>query len=52
MKMAEVKEQIIIPDGATASLDNNLLTIKGEKGEISRVFSHPKINFSVNTNIR
>jgi len=51
MKMAEVKEQITIPEGVTASFEQDTLTIKGEKGEISRVFSYPKINLSVNSNI-
>ena len=51
MKIAEVKEQITIPEGVTASVDNGTLTIKGEKGELARVFSHPKINLIVNSNV-
>ena len=50
MNIKEVKEQVAIPEGVTASLDANVLTIKGEKGENSRVFSHPKIDFKVNGN--
>ena len=49
--IAELKEQIKIPDGVSATLDNNIITIKGEKGEISRTFSHPKINIKINENI-
>ena len=47
-KMAEIKEQIPIPEGITASFDNKLLTIKGEKGEVSRAFIHPKIDIKIN----
>ena len=47
----EVKEQINLPDGVTATLENNILTIKGEKVELSRTFSHPKINIKMNGNV-
>jgi len=46
----EVKEQIALPEGVTASFDNNILTIKGEKGELSRTFTHPKIVIKLNGN--
>ena len=48
--ISEVKEQITIPEGVTAQLENNLLKIKGEKGEISRVLTHPKINIKLQNN--
>lgn len=52
MNIKEVKEQITIPEGVTASFDdNNILTIKGEKGEMSRDFSYPKIDLKVNGNV-
>lgn len=51
MKIAEVKEKIIIPEGVTASIENDILTIKGEKGEVSRVFIYPKIDLKVNGNV-
>jgi large subunit ribosomal protein L6 len=51
VKMAEIKEQIQIPEGVSASLENKLLTIKGEKGEISRAFIHPKIDIKINDKI-
>ena len=51
VRIAEMKEQIKIPEGITATIENNLLTIKGEKGELSRVFSHPKINIKVAGNV-
>jgi len=48
MNIQEVKEQIKFPEGVTATFENNNLTIKGEKGEISRFFSHPKILIKLN----
>jgi large subunit ribosomal protein L6 len=50
-KIQEIKEKIILPEGVTATLENEMLTIKGEKGELSRIFSHPKINFKIAGNI-
>jgi large subunit ribosomal protein L6 len=50
MNIPEVKKQITVPDGVTASLENNVLTIKGGKGELSRTFIHPKIEMKVNGN--
>lgn len=50
MNIPEVKKQIAVPDGVTASLENNVLTIKGGKGELSRTFIHPKIEMKVNGN--
>lgn len=46
----EVKEQINLPEGVTASFENDALTIKGEKGEIAKTFSHPKIAIKLNGN--
>jgi large subunit ribosomal protein L6 len=50
VKTFEIKDQITIPNGVTASLENDILTIKGEKGELSRTFSHPKIDIKINGN--
>ena len=50
-KIAEIKTQIKIPDGLNANFENEVMTIKGEKGEISRTFSHPKINIKINGNV-
>lgn len=49
--ISEMKEQIKIPEGVTAKLENNSLTIKSEKGEISRIFTHPKIKIKLDNNI-
>jgi large subunit ribosomal protein L6 len=49
--LAEIKERITIPEGATAALEKKVITIKGDKGELSRTFSHPKIDIKVSGNI-
>jgi large subunit ribosomal protein L6 len=48
-RIPELKEKIIIPEGVTVTKENDTLTIKGEKGELKRIFSHPKINIKINT---
>lgn len=49
-KIPEIKEQINLPEGVTATLENKIITIKGEKGENSRMFFHPKIDIKLNGN--
>jgi len=48
--IADLKEQIIIPEGVTTTLEGKVITIKGEKGELSRAFIHPKIDIKINGN--
>ena len=48
--IAEIKEQITLPEGVTATIENKVITIKGEKGELSRTFSHPKIDVKISGN--
>ena len=50
VKATTVKEQIKIPDGVTITIDGNILTVKGEKGELKKTFTHPKINMKINNN--
>lgn len=47
VKTETIKEQIKIPDGVVVTIENNILTVKGEKGELNRDFSHPKINIKI-----
>jgi len=51
VKTAAIKEQIKIPDGVTISYDNNVITVKGEMGELKMTFSHPKINVKINSGV-
>jgi large subunit ribosomal protein L6 len=48
VKAMSIKELIEIPDGVTITVDNNTIIVKGEKGELTKTFSHPKINIKVN----
>jgi len=40
----EIKEIIQIPENINVIFENNTLTVNGEKGTLTRIFSHPKIN--------
>ena len=46
-KIPEIKTLIKIPEGLTATKENDIITIKGEKGELSRTFSHPRIKINI-----
>ena len=43
----DLKEEIELVAGVTAQLVDNLLIIKGAKGEVKRSFQHPKVKLSV-----
>ncbi|MEK6905566.1 MAG: 50S ribosomal protein L6, partial [Nanoarchaeota archaeon] len=46
----DLKREIELKPGVTAHLVDNLLTIKGPKGEVNRNFLHPKIAVSLEGN--
>ena len=48
VNITEIKKQLTIPDSVTATIEKDIITIKGEKGELSRTFSHPKISVKIN----
>lgn len=48
--IAEIKETIALPDGITASQTNATINVTGDKGTLSRTFSHPKITVTVENN--
>jgi large subunit ribosomal protein L6 len=50
-KISDIKEEITIPDVVEVTYENEILTVKGEKGSLSRIFSHPRINIKVNNKI-
>ncbi|HNX40559.1 MAG TPA: 50S ribosomal protein L6 [Methanothrix sp.] len=39
----EIARQVEIPEGVTVALDGNTVTVKGPKGELSRLLSYPDI---------
>lgn len=46
----DLKREIELKPGVTAQLEGSLLKVKGPKGEVSRVFLHPKISVSLEGN--
>ena len=50
-KIAEIKEEIEIPSGVEISIENKTVTVKGEKGSLSKILSHPRIKLNVKNNI-
>ena len=50
-KVTEMKEEIKIPNGVEISIENKTVHIKGEKGTISKILSHPNISLKVKDNV-
>ena len=46
----ELRKEIELGAGVTASVDNSILKIKGPKGEVKKNFLHPKVEISVENN--
>lgn len=46
----DLTREIELKSGVTAQLEGDLLKVKGPKGEVSRVFVHPKIRISIDGN--
>ncbi len=53
MKLPELTETITLPEGVTASYDAaaHTLVVRGEKGELSRSFFHPKITLTLDDGV-
>ena len=49
-KIAEIKEEITLPEGVTATFSHNTLIIQGANGELKREFGHPDITLSLKDN--
>ena len=50
-KVDEIRYEIEVPDGVKPGMKDNLLTVKGSKGELQRSFSHPRVKMSVSKGI-
>jgi large subunit ribosomal protein L6 len=50
-KTADIKEEIKIPDGVQITVEQKTVSVKGQKGLMSKLLSHPKIDLAVNGNI-
>ncbi len=46
----ELRKEIELGAGVTASIDNSILKVKGPKGEVKKNFLHPKVSLSVENN--
>ena len=47
----KTKSEIKIPDDVKVTIENDTILIKGEKGELKRYFSHPKIELKINNKV-
>ena len=47
MRAIETVSTVEIPENVTAALDGRVVTIKGEKGELTRDFSHAPVQISL-----
>ncbi|UCF12846.1 MAG: 50S ribosomal protein L6 [Thermoplasmatales archaeon] len=47
----ELKEEIKIPNGVEVSMEEKTIHVKSEKGSLSKILSHPKINIKIKDNI-
>jgi large subunit ribosomal protein L6 len=47
----KTKSDVKIPDGVKITIENNNIVVKGEKGELTRYFSHPKIQLKINDKV-
>lgn len=50
-KIADIKEEIKIPDEVEIKLEKDCITVNGEKGSISRIFSNPKIDIKISEKV-
>jgi large subunit ribosomal protein L6 len=50
-KTADIKEEIKVPDGVQITIEGKTVHVKGQKGTMSKLLSHPKINLSMSNNV-
>jgi large subunit ribosomal protein L6 len=50
-KKATIKEEIKIPDGIQITIEGKTVHVKGQKGSMSKILSHPKIQLTVSGNV-
>ncbi|MBS71682.1 MAG: 50S ribosomal protein L6 [Thermoplasmata archaeon] len=47
VKLDQIKHEVLLLEGVSASLDGDVLTIDGPNGSTSRAYTHPKVNVNV-----
>lgn len=50
MRLDSIEKTIIIPEGTEANLEDNILKIKGSKGEIQRIIKAPRVEILIAEN--
>lgn len=50
-KNAEIKEEIKIPDGTEVSIEGKKIIVKGEKGSLTKILTHPNIDITIKNKI-
>ncbi|HME86801.1 MAG TPA: 50S ribosomal protein L6 [Candidatus Nanoarchaeia archaeon] len=50
MRIAELKQTVVVPEGVTAHVAHNTVTVKGKHGEVSRSWKEPKMNVVLTNN--
>jgi large subunit ribosomal protein L6 len=50
-KKSSIKEEIKIPNGIQVTIEGKTVHVKGEKGSIQKILSHPKIQLTVNSDV-
>ena len=51
MRAAAIQESVEIPQGVSVTLENNILSVKGPKGEVKKKIFHPKVALEVSGNV-
>ena len=51
IKPTEMKEIVKIPEGIEVTFDQNMVRVKGAKGTVSRILSHPRVQMKLHENI-
>jgi len=42
-----IRSEVVIPEGITASFQDGVMTVKGKKGEVKKLLSHPLATLSI-----
>jgi len=50
-KKASIKEEIKIPEGIQVTIEGKTVHVKGQKGSMSKILAHPKIQVMVDGNV-
>ncbi len=50
-KKATIKEEIKIPEGIQVTIEGKTVHVKGKKGSMSKILTHPKIQLTVDGNV-